>query len=641
MGAAVASPAAPSAMQVRLLGRFVVAVEGREITPQDWGSHKAQQLVKLLALASGHRLARDQIIDALWPESDPEAVANTFYQTIYYARRTLDPARRGYLITRQGIVALQHPDGVAIDLHSFHEAAASARRADDPVLFAEAVALYSGELLPDDRYEDWSAAPREAAQQIYLDTLHQLGHLQTERGDADAASATFARLLAVEPAHEETHLALMRLHAASGRRKQALGQFHQLREALRELNAAPDTASQQLYATILAGAEAEVNDAEPPKKNAQRHHNLPAPLTELLGREAVVAELTSLLAWANRPPRLVTLTGAGGSGKTRLALAVAHELVEVYPDGIWYVELDSLTDGDLVPQTVARTVGGAAPPDRPPLAVLTDTLREKRALIVLDNCEHLLSACAACATALLTGCPAVQILATSRASLRVAGEVAWRVPSLPVPPPLGAATPADAFASAATNPAVQLFAARARQGRPDFALTSATLPPVVEICRRLEGLPLALELAAAWVPVLTLDEIAIRLGRALLVLTSGNRSAPSRHQTLRATIEWGYRLLHDPARALLARLAVFQGGWTLAAAEALGDEDATCAEPGATAIPTDAILPLLAQLVEHSLVVIETVSEGLRYRFLEPVRQYAAEQLAASGAAAHWQERHA
>ncbi|MFN8513454.1 MAG: hypothetical protein U0841_12865 [Chloroflexia bacterium] len=273
--------------------------------------------------------------------------------------------------------------------------------------------------------------------------------------------------------------------------------------------------------------------------------------------------------------------------------------------------------------------------------MLVDTLREKRSLCVLDNCEHLLPACAACATALLTGCPSVQILATSRAALRVAGEVAWRVPSLPVPPPLGAATPADAFAAAAANPAVQLFAARARQGQPDFALTSATLPPVVEICRRLEGLPLALELAAAWVPVLTLDEIAIRLGRALLVLTGGNRSAPSRHQTLRATIEWGYRLLPDPARALLARLAVFQGGWTLAAAEALGDEDATCAEPGATAIPTDAILPLLAQLVEHSLVVIETVPEGLRYRCLEPVRQYAAEQLAASGATAHWRERHA
>ncbi|MFN8513452.1 MAG: BTAD domain-containing putative transcriptional regulator [Chloroflexia bacterium] len=257
MGAAVASPAASSAMQVRLLGRFVVAVEGREIAPQDWGSHKAQQLVKLLALAPGHRLARDQIIDALWPESDPEAVANTFYQTIYYARRTLDPARRGYLITRQGIVALQHPGGVTIDLHTFQEATARARRTTDPAALAEAVALYSGELLPDDRYEDWSAAPREAAQQTYLDTLHQLGHLQAARGDTGAASATFDRILALEPAHEETHLALMRLHAASGRRKQALNQFHLLREALRELNAAPDAASQQLYATILAGAEAE------------------------------------------------------------------------------------------------------------------------------------------------------------------------------------------------------------------------------------------------------------------------------------------------------------------------------------------------------------------------------------------------
>src|SRR5436190_7881709 len=157
MGEAAASPAASAAMQVRLLGRFAVAVEGREIALQEWGSHKAQQLVKLLALAPEHRLARDQIIDALWPESDPEAVANTFYQTIYYARRTLDPNRRGFLTTRQGIVALQHPGGVAVDLHAFQAAAARARRAADPLLLAEAVALYAGELLPDDRYEDWSA----------------------------------------------------------------------------------------------------------------------------------------------------------------------------------------------------------------------------------------------------------------------------------------------------------------------------------------------------------------------------------------------------------------------------------------------------------------------------------------------------
>jgi predicted ATPase/DNA-binding SARP family transcriptional activator len=641
MGEAVMGTAASPAMLIRLLGRFTVTVEGREIVPEGWGSHKAQQLVKLLALAPEHRLARDQIIDALWPESDPDAVANTFYQTLYYARRTLDPARRGFLVTRQGIVALRHPGGVAVDLHRFQETAARALRGADPAPLAAALALYGGELLPDDRYEDWSAAPREAALRTYLDTLHALGTLQAARGDAAAAIATFGTLLDLDPAHEETHLAIMRLHAAAGRRKQALGQFHRLREALRDLNAAPDVASQQLYATILAGAEESEAEASQPVRGARRHHNLPAPLTELIGREAVLADLAALLAWSDHLPRLVTLTGAGGCGKTRLALALAHEVAEAYPDGVWYVELDGLADGELVPQAIARAVGVQERPERTSLAALVDHLRDGRALIVLDNCEHLLAACAAAAAALLTGCAAVQVLATSQAPLRVAGEVAWRVPSLPVPPPLGATSLEATFAAAAQSPAVQLFAARARQARPDFALDGATLPPVVAICRRLEGLPLALELAAAWVPVLTLDEIAARLGRALLVLTSGARSAPSRHQTLRATIEWGYRLLPAPARTLLARLAVFQGGWTLAAAEALGDEDAACAQADTMTIATDAILPLLALLVEHSLVLIESVPEGLRYRFLEPVRQYAAEQLGASGAAARWHERHA
>lgn len=634
-----------AALRIQVLGGFGVTLDGHRVPEETWRSQKAQHLIKLLALSPALSLARDEIIDALWPDSEPAAVADTCYQTIYYARRALDPGRLGLLSTRRGLVTLRHPGGVAVDLAAFQTAAAAARRQHEPAAYGAALALYTGDLLPADRYEDWASGPRDAAQRLAQELLLSLAHLQEERRDWPAAAATLARLLAADPANEEGHVALMRVHARSGRRRQAVAQFQRLREALREVEAPPDAASQRLYAAILSGqfpGEAGGEPAAPPAAPlaalpAPPRHNLPAPLTALIGRAGAIAAVRDLLAGA----RLVTLVGAGGSGKTRLGLAVARDQLGAFPDGVWLVELAGLRDGALVPSVIGRTLGIADRPDRAPAALLVEHLRGRSALLLLDNCEQVLADCAAIAATLLTACPGVRVVATSRAPLRVAGEIAWRVPSLPPPAlPTGPVTP-GAVAEARANPAVRLFLDRARQAAPGFALTAENLIPIATICRRLEGLPLALELAAAWVPSLALDQLAARLDRALHLLVAGDRSAPTRHQTLRATLDWSHDLLPGAAQALLGRLAVFVGGWGLAAAEEVIGGAAGADPPGADPTPREAVLPLLALLVEHSLVGVEAVADGLRYRLLEPVRQYALERLAASGEADGWRERHA
>jgi non-specific serine/threonine protein kinase len=352
---------------------------------------------------------------------------------------------------------------------------------------------------------------------------------------------------------------------------------------------------------------------------------LPRALTSFVGRESELVEARTLLGQT----RLLTLTGAGGVGKTRLALEAARTVQADYPDGAWLVELAALADAALVPQAVAQVLGVVEQPGRPLTATLAAWVGDRAMLLVMDNCEHLLDACAELAEALLRACAGLTILATSREPLAVPGEVTWRVPSLSIPDRQGERHPADLSAV----PAVALFLARARAARPNFVLDTATAPAVAQICRRLDGLPLAIELAAARLRALSVDEIAGRLDDGFRLLTGGSRVALPRQQTLRATIDWSHDLLSEPERALLRRLAVFAGGWTLAAAEAVGiGED----------VPAAAVLDLLMRLVDRSLVQINAGLGGeTRYRLLETVRQYAAERLAESGEEAAAREQHA
>jgi non-specific serine/threonine protein kinase len=351
--------------------------------------------------------------------------------------------------------------------------------------------------------------------------------------------------------------------------------------------------------------------------------NLPEQLTSLVGRVREVADVQTLLEGA----RLVTLTGAGGVGKTRLALAVAAELVVQYADGVWLAELAALADPALVSQAVAGVLGLREEPNHPILATLIDHLKGKHLLLVLDNCEHLVGACADLASALLRACPGLRILATSREGLGVTGEQQYRVPSLSVPD-LKHVPPPQLVGG---YEAVRLFVARAQARRCDFVLAEANAQVVAAICARLDGIPLAIELAAVRVSSLPVEAIAERLDQRFRLLTGGPRDALPRQQTLRAALDWSHDLLTAPEQVLLRRLSVFAGGWTLAAAEAV------CAGDG---IEAWEILDLLDGLVNKSLVLLEDGAEEARYRLLETVRQYGWERLAASSEEAAVGDRH-
>ncbi len=292
-----------------------------------------------------------------------------------------------------------------------------------------------------------------------------------------------------------------------------------------------------------------------------RQHNLPIALTSFIGRTHELAEVGRLLTRT----RLLTLTGVGGCGKTRLALAAATAVLSEYSDGVWLVELAALTAAALVPQAVATTLGVREEPQRPLTATLLDALRSRDMVLVLDNCEHLIDACAQLAQTLLGACPRLRILATSREALGVAGETTWLVPSLSLPPP----QQLPPLMELTKSEAVELFVERAAATLPTFMLTPENAPDVAQVCQRLDGIPLAIELAAARVKVLPVVQIAARLDDCFRLLTGGSRTAVPRQQSLRATIDWSYALLTEPEQALFRQLSVFAGGWTLEAAEAV------------------------------------------------------------------------
>jgi non-specific serine/threonine protein kinase len=355
------------------------------------------------------------------------------------------------------------------------------------------------------------------------------------------------------------------------------------------------------------------------------HHNLPRELTSFVGHQEDIARVADLLATT----RLLTLTGTGGVGKSRLALQVATGQLDRFPDGVWLVELAPLADPALVPDAVLSAMAIPQQPNRPALDSVLGALRTRRLLLVLDNCEHLLDPCAALAEALLRNCAHVRILATSREPLRVASETRWRVPSLSLPTHNVRAS----LEQVAACEAVQLFLERAGAVEPPFSLNEANKQAVAGICSQLDGIPLALELAAARLSALGVADLAARLDERFRLLTGGGRSSLPRQQTLEATVMWSYDLLTPQEQMLFGRLSVFTGGWTLEAAETVG--------AGASLDPVE-VLDLLSQLVDRSMVVGEPLDDGTTwYRQLETMRQYGWQQLSASGEAAAVQRRHA
>ncbi|HEY8113488.1 MAG TPA: BTAD domain-containing putative transcriptional regulator [Actinomycetes bacterium] len=605
-------------MQIRLLGGFGVDRGGQAVQPGTWRLRKARTLVKLLALTPDQRLHREVLLDSLWPGRDPTSAVNNLHQALYVARRALagDAPSDGLLELRDDVVSLLANDLVDVDVRRFEQLAALARASGDLADLRAAVAAYTGDLLPEDRFEDWAVRPREELRESFCDLLVDLADTAGATGHEAEALDALQRALAADPLHERAVRSTMRRHAAMGRRSEALARYEQLRRDLRgAYGTDPDPETRRLYRDLLTGSL----EVEEPRD--VRRHNLAQALTSFVGREREMADVRRLLSRG----RLLTLTGVGGAGKTRLAEEVARRLVDAYPDGVWVADLVPVANPRLVADTVAAALGLDPAASDDPLRTLVTGLAPRTLLLVLDNCEHLLAACAELATAVRRGCAGVTVLATSREPLRVPGEVTFRVPSLELPEPADAGDP-DRLGGLAS---VRLFLDRAHDVRPDFVLDTGNTGAIVEICRRLDGIPLALELAAARVSHLEPTEIAERLGEALPLL--GPSGQITRHATLRAALEWSHTLLSADEQVLLRRLAIFAGSFSLASAEQV------CADEG---LPSGNVLDCLGRVADKSLVQVERAGSRSRYRLLETIRQFARERLIAAGEVEVLEARH-
>ena len=516
---------------IRLLAGFDAAVDGEPVAPRAWRLKKARELVKLLALAPGRRLHREQVMDALWRDHAPNAAANNLYQAVHAARRALGP---DVIDVRDELVSLA-PD-VDLDVDHFTKAAEEAAHLGSAAAVREALSLYPGELLPENRYDDWADEPR--------------GRLATVHAELAA-------------------------------------QLHEL-------------------------------------GSGSRIGQLPIETSSFVGRGRELQELRGLLGRT----RLLTLTGVGGAGKTRLALELARTVGDDYADGAVLVELAPVGEPSTVPVAVAAALDVRALPGQDLSEAIRDFLAQRSQLLVLDNCEHLIGASAELVDAILRSAGEVTILATSREPLRVSGETVFRVPSLAIPDPEQHLPPEELV----RYESVHLFAERAVRVLPGFEVDERNAGDVARICFRLDGLPLALELAAGRLGALSPGVIAERLDDRFRLLQGGNRAAPSRQQTLLATLRWSHDLLKPEEETLFRRLAVFSGGFRLDAAEEV------CAGDG---LDEAAVADLLGRLVEKSLVAAGDVDGTWRYGLLDTVRAYAQDRLADAGESTELARRHA
>jgi predicted ATPase/DNA-binding SARP family transcriptional activator len=619
------------ALHIQLLGGFRLVSDTTPRTTLDLP--RLQTLLAYLVLHRAAPHARPHLAFQLWPDTT-ETQARTNLRTLLHRLRQALPDADQFLEIDAQTVQWRMDAPWTLDVADFERALAQADHCGNPttlrMALAEAVERYHGDLLPA-WYDDWVLLERERLRQRFLTALERLILLLEQEGAYAAAIGHAQRLLRHDPLHETTYQHLMRLHALSGDRASALRVYHTCATVLEhELGVDPSPTTRAVYERLLhMEAPPAVASARPMLLPPARLHNLPIGLTSFIGRARERAEVTRLLAQAPSGCRLLTLTGAGGCGKTRLAVVVAGNLVEDYLDGVWLVELAALADGALVPQAVASALGVREEAQRPLMSTLVDALRSRELLLVLDNCEHLIDPCAQLAETLLSACPKLRILATSREALGLAGETTWLVPSLALPD----SHQLPALMELSHVEAVRLFVERAAAALPTFTLTPANAAVVAQICHRLDGIPLAIELAAARVKVVAVDQLAARLDDSMRLLTSGSRTALPRQQTLRATIDWSYDLLAEPERALFRRLAVFASGWMLEAA------DAVCADPNGA---ENDLLELLAHLVDKSLVVVDMPPSGaVRYRLLEPIRQYAHAKLMESAEAPALRQQHA
>lgn len=637
-----------------LLGGFEARLDETPILSLK--TDKARALLAYLAVEQNRPHRRQALAGLLWPGYLESSARANLRHALSNLRQTLVDVRADppFLLIEGETIQLNRDADVWVDVVEFEQGvrdksqgvridgmqSSKPNQQSTIANLQSAVSLYRGAFLegfslPDSpEFDNWSSIVREGLQRQALSALYQLAEESEGRRELETAGKYARRQLELEPWLEEAHRQLMRLLVMGGQRAAALAQFETCRRGLKEeLGVEPSPETTKLYDEIRAGlfrkAETVLQDEHRPQESLfstanQPKHNLPVQLTSFIGREAEVRQVEQLL----EAHRLVTLSGAGGVGKTRLSLQVGEELLDRFVDGVWFVELAPLSDPEQVPSAVARALGVREDASRPVVDGLTFFIQRRKLFLVLDNCEHLLQACAGLAEALLRACPTLKMMASSREPLGVGGEALYRVPSLSYPE----ASQANAAESMLDYAAVRLLVDRVRLHLPDYQVTVKNAASLARICQQLNGMPLALELAAARFSMLATEQVADRLEDAFRLLTGGTRTALPRHQTLRATIDWSYNLLEAKERLLLHRLAVFAGGFTLEAAEAV------CAGEG---LERREVLDLLTALVNKSLAVANRQQgEETRYQFLETVRQYAREKLIATGESQSLNNRH-
>jgi predicted ATPase/DNA-binding SARP family transcriptional activator len=616
-----------SQLEIRLLGPFEVLLDGKPIT--GFESSKVRALLAYLA-AEGHRpQRREHLAGLLWPDwPQKSAISNLRYALADLRKNIGDrQAQPPYLSISRETIQFNSESACRVDISAF-ERSGSPHGGQVPV-----EAVYRGEFLEgfslsdSPAFEDWVRAKREFYRRLILAAFDEMAEQQVERGEYETALVTARRAIEIEPWHEPAHQHILRILAQQGRRVEAVTHYEKLRKILKdELDIEPSESTRLLLEQARSGT---VQETSSPSHVPTRTNNFPAQLTSFIGRHKEIAALLHLLA----ENRLVTLTGSGGTGKSRLALHLAAKLLDRFPDGAWLVELAPLADPVFVPKAIIASLGLLELPNKHPVDILVDFLSTRRLLLILDNCEHLLDTCASLSDKLLRDCPELTILATSREILGISGEAPYRVPPMALPD----AHQLPALEALSEMDAVHLFVERAQLVLPDFELNEGNATAVVQVVTRLDGIPLAIELAASRLRLLGIDQVAQRLNDAFRLLTGGSRTALPRHQTLRASIDWSYNLLSEKERILLRRLSVFSGSWRLQAAEAI------CADaPGPSQIidPED-ILDLLSELVDKSLVNAEQETAGrMRYRMLETIHQYAHEKLVDEKEAEALRSRH-
>jgi predicted ATPase/DNA-binding SARP family transcriptional activator len=631
-----------SGLALHLLGPVTVTVEGK---PLD-SLHIRPALALLIYLACRpERHRREQLMALLWPDWLPAAAQQNLRQNLYVLRRALPtiPSRDGHgpvppVLADRETMQLNPVAAVEVDAQRF----TSWLQLNTAESLDAAVTLYRGDFLadlylPDSApWEEWAATMRADLRRRMMDALERLADDSLDRKAFGEAAAYARRQLEMDNLRESAYRQLMRALASDGRRVEALAEHDRCARLLRDELGLEPSAETRSLADCIAGDAFDLAslDSFQPRAGvagfvARPRHNLPQQLTSFIGRETEIEAVRQLVVSS----RLVTLTGAGGCGKSRLSLEVANRLPADFDDGVWLAELAPLANPDLVPETVAFALGLRNLSDRPIQDLLVDYLRPRNVLLILDNCEHLIEALATLCDSLLRACPRLHILATSREGLAVRGETAYIVPSMEMPDPERRLAPAEL----AAVESVRLFVERAAAVQPGFDLTETNGKAIAQICRRLDGIPLAIELAAARIKTLSAAQIAQRLDDRFRLLTGGSRAVLPRQQTLRATIDWSYDLLSGPERLLFCRLAVFRGGWTLDAAEAV------CTGPDLTGFQNLSgldILDLLAHLVDKSLVMVEEHDGETRYSRLETIRQYGCEKLLESGEGDWARRRH-